>query len=164
MEISGSRIALSNFVTTGTAHDERDWWGRFDIPSGRIHDGLSAQTAVSCRDARPLYTLFGAKLPGWAEGIFKLEGLKATGRIRLASRLLDMENLEASGGKFHIAGLYRQKGKDRHGAFLVETGILAVGISIDGPSSSVKIFGARKWFTEQTGAQARSTSTTTAVP
>jgi hypothetical protein len=164
MEISGSQIALSNVVTTGTAHDQRDWWGRFDIPSGRIHDGLSAQTAISCSDARPLYTLFGAKLPGWAEGILKLEGLKATARVRLASRLLDMEDLEASGGKFHIAGRYRQKGEDRHGAFLVETGILAVGIGIDGPSSKVKIFGAKKWFAEQTGAQGRSTSTTTAVP
>jgi hypothetical protein len=119
---------------------------------------------VSCRDARPLYTLFGAKLPGWAEGILKLEGLKATGRVRLGNRLLDMEDLEASGGKFHIAGRYRQKGEDRRGAFLVETGILAVGIAIDGPSSKVKLFGAKNWFARETGGQARSTSTTTAVP
>jgi hypothetical protein len=75
-----------------------------------------------------------------------------------------MENLEASGGKFHIAGRYRQRGEDRHGAFLVETGILAVGIAIDGPASSVKLFGARKWFAEETGDYARSASTTTAVP
>jgi len=151
MEISGSHVALSNVVTTGTAHDERDWWGRFDIPSGRIHDGLSAQTAVSCRDARPLYTLFGAKLPGWAEGILKLEGVKATARIRLAGKLIDLEDLDANGGKFHIAGRYRQKGEDRRGAFLVETGIFAVGVAINGPSSSVKLLGARKWFEEETG-------------
>ena len=164
MEIAGSQIALSNVVTTGTAHDERDWWGRFNITSGRIHKGLSAETAVSASDARPLYTLFGAKLPGWAEGILKLEGLKATAGVRLASRLLDIENLEASGGKFHIAGRYRQRGEDRRGAFLVETGILSVGIAIEGPSSSVKLFGPKKWFAEQMGAQARSASTTTAVP
>lgn len=151
MEISGSHIALSNVVTTGTAHDERDWWGRFDIPSGRIHNGLSAQTAVSCRDARPLYTLLGTPLPGWAEGILKLEGIKATARVRLASKLIDMEALEASGGKFHIAGRYREKGDDRHGAFLVETGILAVGVAINGPSSSVKLLGARKWFQKEAG-------------
>jgi hypothetical protein len=163
LEISGSRIALSNVVTTGTAHDERDWWGRFNILSGRIQKGISAETAVSASDARPLYTLFGAKLPGWAEGIFKLEGLRATARVRLASRFLNIENLEASGGKFHIAGRYRQKGEDRHGAFLVETGILSVGIAIEGPSSSVKLFGAKKWFAEGSRS-ARSASTTTAVP
>ena len=158
MEISGSQVALSNVVTTGSAHDERDWWGRFDITSGRVHDGFSAQTVVSCRDARPLYTLFGAKLPGWAEGILKLEGLKATARIRLAGKVIDLEDLEASGGKFHIAGLYHAKGEDRHGAFLVETGLLAVGIAINGPSSSVKIFGAKKWF----GDEARNTKSAAA--
>ena len=154
MEISGSRVELSNVVTTGTAHDERDWWGRFDITSGRVHDGLSAQTAVSCRDARPLYTLFGAKLPGWAEGILRLEGVKGTARIRLAGQLLDLEDLEASGGKFHIAGRYRAKGDDRHGAFLVETGPLALGVAINGPSSSLKLLGAKNWFAEETGHRA----------
>jgi hypothetical protein len=154
MEISGSHAALSNVVTAGTAHDERAWWGRFDIASGRIHDGLSARTAVSCRDARPLYTLFGAKLPGWAEGILKLEGVKATARVRLAGKLIDMEDLDANGGKFHIAGRYREKGDDRRGAFLVETGILAVGVAINGPSSSIKLLGARKWFQKETGGKA----------
>jgi hypothetical protein len=151
MEISGSHVALSKVVTTGTAHDKRDWWGRFDITSGRLHKGFSAQTAVSCRDARPLYTLFGTKLPGWAEGILKLDGVKGTARVRLADRVVDLEDLEVSGGKFHIAGRYRSKGDDRHGAFLVETGPLAVGIAINGPSSNVKLLGARKWFRGETG-------------
>jgi hypothetical protein len=149
MEISGSRIALANIITSGTAHDERDWWGRFDISSGRIHNGLAAQTAVACRDARPLYTLIGTPLPGWAEGILKLEGVEATASVRLAHDLIDMENLEANGGKFHIAGRYRQKGADRSGAFLVESGGLAVGVAIHGPSSSIKLLGAKKWFADQ---------------
>lgn len=146
MEISGSRVELADVKTTGTRHDERDWWGRFDIVSGRLHDGLSARTSLACRDARPLYTLVAVKLPGWAEGILKLEGVKGTAHLRLASKLIDIEGLEVSGGKFHIAGRYRQKKEERHGAFLVETGPLAVGLAIDGPASHVKIFGARKWF------------------
>src|SRR6185369_16859075 len=56
MEISGSQLGLADVVTTGTAHDERDWWGRFLITSGRLRRGLSAQASLSCRDARPLYT------------------------------------------------------------------------------------------------------------
>lgn len=146
MEISGSRVELANVTTTGTKHDARDWWGRFDIVSGHLHDGLSASTSVACRDARPLYTLVAAKLPGWAEGILKLEGMKGTARVRLASRLIDVDGIDVSGGKFHIAGRYRQKQEERRGAFLVETGLLAVGVAIDGPASHVKIFGARKWF------------------
>jgi hypothetical protein len=146
MEISGSRVELSDITTTGTKHDERDWWGRFDIVAGRLHNGLSARTSVACRDARPLYTLVAAKLPGWAEGILKLEGMKGTARVRLAGNLIDVEGLEVSGGKFHIAGRYLQKKDARHGAFLVETGPLAVGVAIEGPGSHVKLLGARKWF------------------
>jgi hypothetical protein len=73
MEISRSRIELTNVAREGTRRDERDWWGRFEIPSGRFHGGLSAQTAVACRDARPLYTLFNAKRPTGPKGILKLE-------------------------------------------------------------------------------------------
>jgi hypothetical protein len=174
MEISGSRVELAGVTRSGTSHDERDWWGRFDFPSGRFHDGLNTQVSVSCRDARPLYTLFNATLPGWAEGILKLEGMTAKARVRLAPQLVDVENLDAAGGKFHIAGRYREKKDDRQGAFLVETGILAVGVAIEGKTSHVKLLGARKWFEEETaskqtglrppGPQARLTSTTTAVP
>ncbi len=150
MEISGSRVEMADIATTGTKHDERDWWGRFDIVSGRLHDGLSARTSVTCRDARPLYTLVAAKLPGWAEGILKLEGMKGSARVRFASRLIDVEELEATGGKFHIAGQYYQKREERRGAFLVETGPLAVGIAINGSTSHLKLLGARKWFEKET--------------
>jgi hypothetical protein len=166
MEVSGTRIELTNVAREGTRRDQRDWWGRFEIPSGRFHDGLSAQAVVACRDARPLYTLFNATLPNWAEGILKLEGLNAKARVRIASQLLEVENLEAAGGSFHIAGNYREKKDDRRGAFLVETGILAVGVSIAGNESHVKLLGAKTWFEKEgRGAlQARAASTTTAVP
>lgn len=152
MDISGSRIELTDFTRAGTKHDERGWWGRFDIVSGRLHNGLSARTTVSCRDARPLYTLVEAKLPGWTEGILKLEGMKGAARVRFASKLVDVEDLEASGGKFHIAGRYRRDREDRRGAFLVETGPLAVGIEIEGKSSRVKLLGAKKWFAQAAAA------------
>lgn len=146
MEISGSRVDLSNVLSEGTKHDERDWWGRFQVVNGRLHGGLQAQGVVSARDARPLYTLFRADLPGWAQGILKLEGLSGRARVRLGSDLVDVEDMDATGGHFHIAGRYRQKGKETLGAFLVENGLLAVGIAIDGDASHVKLLGARKWF------------------
>ncbi|HLN59252.1 MAG TPA: hypothetical protein VK416_11885, partial [Thermoanaerobaculia bacterium] len=151
MEISGSHVELADITTAGTKHDERDWWGHFDIVSGRLHDGLSARTSVACRDARPLYTLVAAKLPGWAEGVLKLEGMKGAARVRLASDLIDVAGLDVSSGKFHIAGHYRQKKEDRFGTFLIETGPLAVGVAIEGPASHVRLLGARKWFQEKAG-------------
>ena len=158
MEISGSRVELSDLRTIGTPRDERDWWGRFDILTGRLHDGLTAKTAVLGRDARPLYTLFRADLPGWAQGLLKLDGVHATASVRVAHDFLDVEDMEASGGKFHIAGRYRQQGSATRGAFLVETGPLVVGVELDGDSSHLKLLGARNWFAHF------ATSTTTAVP
>jgi len=158
LDVSGSRVELTGVTTEGTRHDERDWWGRFEIVSGRFHGDFAAQTSVACRDARPLYTLFAAKLPGWAEGLLKMEGIQATGRVRLGSRSVEVENLEASGGKFTIAGRYRDRKDVRDGAFLLETGILAVGVSIEGDQSHVKLLGARKWFEGAGAAPARPSS------
>ena len=146
MDISRSRVELADVVTAGAKHQERGWWGRFGIASGKLKGGLSAQAAVSCRDARPLYTLFRANLPGWAEGILKLEGLTGHARVRLARDLVEVDGLEASGGRFHIAGRYREKGNDPRGAFLIDSGLLAVGVDIEGPSTRVKLLGAREWF------------------
>jgi hypothetical protein len=160
MGISGSRIDLADVITSGTKHGEQGWWGRFDFPSGHLRGGLSAEMAVSCRDARPLYTLFRANLPGWAEGILKLNGITGRAHVRLAHQLTDVEGLEASGGKFRIAGRYRDKGDDRQGAFLIESGPLAAGVEIAGPAARVKLLGAKKWFAEanSSGAAASKTS------
>jgi hypothetical protein len=149
MQVSGSRLDLSDIVTAGTQRDRRDWWGRFQISSGRMHAGFEAQAAVFARDARPLYTLFGVDLPGWAQGILKLDGFNATARFRLARDLVDISDLDATGGEFHIAGRYRQQGKQTRGAFLVETGPFAVGVAIDGDASHLKLLGARNWFLEE---------------
>jgi len=155
MEISGSRVDLSNAVSEGTKHDERDWWGRFQVVSGRLHNGLQAQGAVSARDARPLYTLFRAELPGWAQGILKLEELSGRARIRVGSDLVDVEDMGATGGSFRISGRYRQKGKESRGAFLIENGLLSVGVAVEGDASHVKLLGAKKWFRETVEAQTR---------
>jgi hypothetical protein len=148
MDLSGSRIDLAEIRTSATAHDERDWWGRFEIPSGRLQNGLRARAQIDARDARPLYTLFRANLPGWAQGILKLDGIHATARVHLGSDLLEVRELEAHGGSFHIAGEYEERKNNERGAFLVETGALALGLEIDLVASHLHLLGARKWFEE----------------
>ena len=151
LDFSGSRIALTEMSTAGDAHPSRDWWGRFDFDRARLRDGLDARPHVTCRDARPLYTLLGAQLPGWAEGILRLDGLEASARVRLAHDLVDVQDLDAAGGNFHLAGRYRERGNDRQGAFLIERGALAVGVEIAGGASRVRLLGARSWFARAAG-------------
>ncbi len=149
LDLSGSRVDFADVATAdaaGITHGPRNWWGRFELPEARLTSGLDALARVTCRDARPLYTLLGANLPGWAQGILKLDGLEASARVRLGHGLVDVRGLDAKGGKFHLAGLYRESGADRRGAFLLETGPLAVGVEIAGGASHVKLLGARSWF------------------
>ena len=146
LDISGSRIDLTDIATSATAHNERDWWGHFQFASGQLRGGLTASTVIEARDARPLYTLFRANLPGWAQGILRLNGIRATARVRLGSDLIEVRGLDAQGGNFHIAGEYEEKKNREKGAFLVETGLLAVGLEIDSPASRLHLLGARKWF------------------
>ena len=151
IDFSGSRIALTEVATAGDPHPSEDWWGRFDFDHARLRDGLDARPRVTCRDARPLYTLLRAQLPGWAEGILKLDGLEASARVRLAHDLVEVQDLDANGGRFHLAGRYRERGDIRQGAFLVERGALAVGVEISGGASRVRLLGARSWFAHGAG-------------
>jgi hypothetical protein len=149
LDISGSHIDLTEIATTATAHDERAWWGHFQFPSGQLHGGLTARAVVDARDARPLYTLFRANLPGWAQGILRLDGIHATARIRLGSDLVEVRELEAQGGHFHIAGECEQRKNRERGAFLVETGALALGLELEAGASRLHLLGARKWFEQE---------------
>ncbi len=150
INLSGSHIELTHATEGGTGPDSREWWGRFTLPSADIQSGRAAvfQTRVSlaCRDARPLFTLFDTNLPGWARGILKLEGIEATGRVGVGKSLLEIEQLDAKGGSFRIRGRYRAAGPAKKGAFLVEGGLLNVGLEIEGPSSKLKLLGAKGWY------------------
>ena len=148
--LSGTRVELTNISSGGPGPDSRDWWGRFDLPTADLRAGkagaFATKVSLHCRDARPLFTLFNTNLPGWARGVLKLEGIEAAARVRIGKSLLDVEGLEATGGSFKIRGRYRSAGQERQGAFLVETGMLAVGLDIEGNSSKVKLAGARSWY------------------
>ena len=152
MEIAGSRLVLADVRTAGTRHDETGWWGRFDFVTGRINGDFAAGTTVACRDARPLYTAFRTSLPDWAQGILKLEHLRGRASVRLGRDLVDVRDLEAEGGNFRIEGFYVEKKDGRQGAFLVEKGLLSVGVSVDGSASRVKPFGGRKWLRQKIAA------------
>ena len=149
-DLSGSRVELTNVSSGGPGPDSREWWGRFDLPAADLRPGQAGafvtKVSLHCRDARPLFTLFNTNLPGWARSVLKLEGIEGAARVRIGKSLLDVEGLEAAGGSFNIRGRYRSAGQERQGAFLVETGALAVGLDIEGNSSRLKLLGARSWY------------------
>lgn len=147
--VDGSSVDLRS-VSSGAA-GAPDWWGKFALGPGTLESRtggleLASRVGVVARDARPLYTIFGVGLPKWAQGLARMENLKATAAIRLGPALVEARKLEASGEKLSIEGDYRKRGNDAEGAFLVSSGKLAAGVEIRAGKPSVKLVGAKKWF------------------
>ncbi|MEO7921011.1 MAG: hypothetical protein ABIT01_16245, partial [Thermoanaerobaculia bacterium] len=79
------------------------------------------------------------------------EGLRAQADLQLGHEALNLAALHAAGGAFKIDGRYRKKGRTKNGAFLVQTGVLDLGVKVDDEGAGLKLLGAKKWFVESGG-------------
>lgn len=145
-DISGSSVKLKDVFVADAVAGTRDWWGDFDLPSGRLGKGLTAKVAIRCKDGRPLVAFLGA-LPKWAMGLIDLDGLTASANVVFSEPRTVVRGLEASGGKFTIAGEYDRRGARSRGAFLIDGGgLLVIGVEIDDRRTVVRPILAKQWF------------------
>ncbi len=144
-DVSGASIALTDVHSSG-ADEARGWWGRVQIPSGRIGATAYAKAAIQCRDARPLLALIGVDLPGWTNGLVKLDDFSATAAVAAGPAMLRVKDFEANGGGFRIQGDFAHVGAASNGAFLVEKGILILGVDITPKKTAVRPLFARQWY------------------
>lgn len=148
-DVSGLRVTLTDILSTGD-NPARGWWGQVDIPSGRVGKTIVAKASVHCRDARPLLALLGVKLPGWTSGLVKLDDFSASANFASAPETLRVTDLDAKGGTFHILGQFAQDGRVGNGAFLIQSGILLLGIEVVPPSpAKVHLLLAKQWYENQ---------------
>jgi hypothetical protein len=147
IEISGSRVAFSDVLASGS-DDSRRWWGRFDVRSGKIGSTTTARIDAETRDARPLLALLAADLPAWTRDLLNLDTFSATGTVSLGASLTRIRGLDARGGSFHIQGRYNRDKTTRDGAFLIESGSLSVGLELQPAATKLRLLGAREWYEE----------------
>ena len=141
------------FDPDGTPHP---WWGRIDFSRGEFRpktEALFTTTATArSRDSRPLLRIVGLKIPKWAQKLLNLdEVLTAKGSVRIGHGLVEIRRMTARTGKLKIDGDYRAKGSSKSGTFLIDSGLLAVGVGIDGPKNELDVLGPRKWFRQRAG-------------
>ncbi|MGE5347186.1 MAG: hypothetical protein ACM3JH_14635 [Acidithiobacillales bacterium] len=148
LDVSGSRLALSDVRSSGS-DESRRWWGRFDITSGKIGSRTSAGIQARSRDARPLLALFTPDLPAWTRGLLDLEDFAATATIEIAPSLTSVRDLDARGGSYRIRGHYLRRNANRDGAFLIQSGALSVGLELDRNATKLRLLGAKQWFEQQ---------------
>ena len=107
--------------------------------------------ALQCKDGRPLVAFLGESLPKWTQGLIKLDGLKATSDVIFSEPRTAVRNLHAEGGNFKINGEYDRRGEHSNGAFLIETGILIVGVELHDGKAAVRPLLAKQWFAKARG-------------
>jgi hypothetical protein len=156
-QIGGSSVKFTDVFVSGAPKGTPDWWGAFEIPTGRLKNGLSGKVALQCKDGRPLLAFLGESLPKWTQGLIKLEGLKATTEVVFSEPRTAVRNLHAEGGDFRIEGEYDRRGEHSNGAFLLESGILIVGVELDDGKAAVRPLLARQWFEKARGEVAAET-------
>ena len=148
LDVSGSRLALSEVRSSGS-DESRRWWGRFDVRSGAIGRTTSAAITATTRDARPLLALFSAELPAWTRGLVNLDDFTATATVDAGPSLTRVRDLDARGGNFHVQGHYVRRNAEREGAFLIESGALSLGLEIEQTATKLRLIGAKQWFEGQ---------------
>ncbi|HSB35813.1 MAG TPA: hypothetical protein VLH41_03000, partial [Thermoanaerobaculia bacterium] len=156
-EIGGTSVKLADVFVAGAPAGTPAWWGAFQIPSGRLKNGLTGKVALQCKDGRPLLAFLGESLPKWTQGLIDLDGLKATSEVVFSEPRTAVRNLHAEGGKFTIDGEYDRRGEHSNGAFLIETELLTVGVELQDGKAAVRPLLAKQWFATARGEVAADT-------
>lgn len=170
VDLSQTRIRLADLESPGDRTS--GWWGDFDVPSGTISGGIDVRVEAHCRDARPLFTLFGTTVPKLVRRPLELEDLTVTARVALASSFVRVRDLDARGGSTQVLGEYRRRGTRADGVFLIDAKPVPVAVALRDGKARVRPVGARRWFEREREemfgdaetASQRARSTTTAVP
>jgi hypothetical protein len=153
--LTGGHVNLTDASVFGTGDGARPWWMKATLLPGRLRPQrrvlLTGAVAVRARDGRPFLALVKGKLPDWVSKRLDLEGLTSRAGLRLGEALVEVERLSARSGDFRVDGEYLAHGAARRGTFLVDAGLLSVGIGIDGEKSELDVLGARRWFRKRTG-------------
>jgi hypothetical protein len=154
--LDGGFVNVTDARLTDSDGASKPWWGRIDFSTGAFRpktEALFTTTASArARDSRPLFRIVGMKLPRWVGRLLDLdEGLGARASVRIGRELVEIRKLTARTGKLRIDGDYLAKGRAKRGTFLVDSGLLSVGVGIDGAKTELDVLGPRKWFRERAG-------------
>jgi hypothetical protein len=154
--LNGGHVKLSDATVSDRDGRPIRWWGRVDFSPGEFRPKSAAlfttNASARARDAQPLLQILSVNLPDWTERLLELdEELVARAAVRVGRSLAELHRLAARTGKARIYGEYVARGSSRSGTFLVDAGLLSVGVGLSGGEKKVRIFGPRRWFRERTG-------------
>jgi hypothetical protein len=154
--LDGGHVNLTGALLSDPDGTTRPWWGRIDFSPGafrpRTEAFFTTTASAKARDSRPLLRIVGVNLPRWARRMLDLdEVLTARAGIRIGKELIEIRRMTARTGKLRIDGDYSAEGKAKYGTFLIDSGLLSVGVGIDGGKTELDVLGPRRWFRRRAG-------------
>jgi hypothetical protein len=154
--LRGGHVSLADATARDKDGSRYPWWARVDFSPGEFRPKTAAlfttKATARARNAQPLLEIAGVDPPDWLNRLLRLDD-PVSGRadVRVGESLLELRRLAARTGKVEIFGDYAARNRAREGTFLVDAGLLSVGIATGSGAKQVRIFGPRKWFRERTG-------------
>ena len=178
VDISGSRLEIDR-VRTRQGDRQRDsgWWGRIELPRGRLRLPrgdpaaasaiLEGELAADLRDTGPLVALLEQHVPrlAWMDGLLTVHDVEARSEVRVASPRLALADLRVTGGRkgrLEILGQLDLARQDPAGLVFARWGGLSAAVSLDEGERDWKLIGSRRWYDEAARAY-RSRRTAAAV-
>lgn len=154
--LDGGHVKLTDATVSDRDGSRYPWWGRVDFTTGEFRPRTAAlfttNASARAKNAQPLLQIVGVDLPEWTKRLLRLEDpVAARASVRVGKSLVELQRLAARTGKLAIFGEYFVRGSSKSGTFLIDAGLLSVGVGISGGEKQVRIFGPRKWFRARTG-------------
>jgi hypothetical protein len=156
IDVSGSNVAMRNVSVGGIAAPEsrgdlllQGATLRLDNPE------LAGALTLDVNDATSLLVGVRSGVPFPFRGLLDIPRLQATARLSANERRVELDDVDARGGRLAVDGMLAQSGHDRLGAFIVQGGPFSVGVALDPKGAHVRLFGLSGWLVEQKAEIAR---------
>ena len=111
--------------------------------------GIKAKLYARFPKAEPVLAAFGVRIPKLAAALTDWSDLKVTAELRHDGVATDVRLLEARTRGVKGAGRLHREGKHMRGAFLLDTPLVQLGVSVDDDGPSVSPFVSDAWLAKK---------------
>ena len=153
---SGSSLAITHAGTGNAIPLEDAWWAKVALRQASL--GMSkgvrfdAKVHLTAKDASPATAIVSQNsgVPSWAANIFRMPGLDADARVRIAPSSLEVRSLVARGGNTSLRAEYAKRNGRQDGAVLMDLGWINLGYDLADGGTGLVLFGPESWYARKT--------------
>ncbi|WP_394835375.1 hypothetical protein LVJ94_00425 [Pendulispora rubella] len=154
VDMTGTRIHMRNIEVTHATTETSHWSGDALFQEALVRlgpkPGFEGQFSLNARDASPLLAiLLRDSLPKLFAGLTHMPHLQGSSQFSVTPDHLAFRNVDARGGDLAIHGFYVTREKERHGAFVVEKGVISAGVGLGNDGAYVHLFELDDWLQKE---------------